>query len=134
VRFNGTCHDFLMLNPLRATAAAAAAIEQTSGVLRTALGTDRPSTGHPTTRGESMSDALFPLAQVDADIAALSELTAIGVEIDGDVQVAESTWVIYGHTSYDGEIIVGEYHDAAEASAVLRAAPRPGSDDDRPVG
>ena len=135
VRFNGTCHDFLMLNPLRATAAAAAAIEQASGVLRTALGTaDRSSTGNPTTRGESMSDPRIPVTQVDADIAALSELTAIGVEIDGDVQVAESTWVIYGHTSYDGEIIVGEYHDAAEASAVLRAAPRRRSDDDRPVG
>jgi len=80
-----------------------------------------------------MPDQLFSPYQVNEDIAALSELTATGVEIDGQVQVAESTWVIYGHTTYDGEIIVGEYHDAAEASAVLRAAPRPGTDD-RPVG
>ena len=69
--------------------------------------------------------------RVSEDIAALTELIATGVEIDGEVQVTESTWVIYGHASYDGEIIVGEYHDAAEASAVLRAAPRP--DDDRPA-
>ena len=66
------------------------------------------------------------------DLAALAELAAVGVEIDGEVQVAESTWVIYGHTSYDGEIVVGEYYEAGEAEAVLRAAPR-GPDDDRPV-
>ena len=69
---------------------------------------------------------------VSDDVAALSELTAAGIEVDGEVQVAESTWVSYGHTSYDGEIIVGEYHDAAEAAEVLRAAPRPHSDDDWP--
>ena len=40
VRYNGTCHDFIMLNPLRATAAATAAVEQAIGVLRKALGTD----------------------------------------------------------------------------------------------
>jgi hypothetical protein len=62
--------------------------------------------------------------KVSEAIAALSELTAAGVEVDGELQIAESTWVIYGHTSYDGEIIVGEYQDAAEAAAVLRAAPR----------
>jgi hypothetical protein len=63
------------------------------------------------------------------DVAALSELTAAGVEVDGEVQVTESTWVVYGHTSYDGEVIVGEYHDAVEASEVLRAAtPAPGTD------
>jgi acetyl esterase len=39
VRFNGTCHDFLMLNPLRGTAATTAAVEQTVHVLRKALGT-----------------------------------------------------------------------------------------------
>jgi hypothetical protein len=63
--------------------------------------------------------------RVSDGIAALSDLTAAGVEVDGQVQIAESTWVIYGHISYDGEIIVGEYHDAAEASEVLRGAPRP---------
>ncbi len=39
VRFNGICHDFLMLNPLRSTAAATAAVEQAIHVLRKALGT-----------------------------------------------------------------------------------------------
>jgi len=65
-------------------------------------------------------------------VAALSELTAAGVEIDGEVEISKTTWVIYGHTSYDGEIIVGEYADAAQAAAVLRAVPR-GPDHDRPA-
>jgi acetyl esterase len=38
VRFNGTCHDFLMLNPLRGTAATTAAVEQAIQILRKALG------------------------------------------------------------------------------------------------
>jgi hypothetical protein len=72
---------------------------------------------------------------VDADqvrdgVEALSELAAAGVEVDGEIQVAASTWVIYGHISYDGEIVVGEYYDAAVASAVLRAAPHRHSDKD----
>jgi len=71
--------------------------------------------------------------RVKEDLAALAELIAAGVELDGEVQVAESTWVIYGHTSYDGELIAGEYHDVTEASEVLRAAPRRPPDDDRPV-
>ncbi len=40
VRYNGTLHDFMMLNPLRGTQAATAAIEQAIHVLRKALGTD----------------------------------------------------------------------------------------------
>ena len=40
VRFNGAIHDFLMLNPLRETAATTAALEQAIHVLRKALGTD----------------------------------------------------------------------------------------------
>jgi hypothetical protein len=71
--------------------------------------------------------------RVSDGVAALSELAAAGVEVDGEVQIAESTWVIYGHTSYDGEIIVGEYHDAAEASEVLRAAPRRKTEPHGPV-
>jgi acetyl esterase len=39
VRFNGICHDFMMLNPLRGTAATTAAVEQAIHVLRKALGT-----------------------------------------------------------------------------------------------
>jgi hypothetical protein len=71
--------------------------------------------------------------RVSEGVAALSELAAAGVEVDGEVQIAESTWVIYGHTSYDGEVLVGEYHDAAEASEVLRAAPRRNPERDGPV-
>jgi acetyl esterase len=37
VRYNGTLHDFMMLNPLRETAASTAAIEQAVHVLRKAL-------------------------------------------------------------------------------------------------
>jgi hypothetical protein len=77
-----------------------------------------------------MSDSLIPPDRVSHDIAALSELTAAGVEVDGELQIAESTWVIYGHTTYDGEIIVGEYHDAVEAAAVFEAAPARQVDDD----
>jgi acetyl esterase/lipase len=38
VRYNGTLHDFMMLNPVRGTAASTAAIEQAIHVLRKALG------------------------------------------------------------------------------------------------
>lgn len=38
VRYNGTIHDFLMLNPLRGTAATLSALEQAVHVLRKALG------------------------------------------------------------------------------------------------
>ena len=37
VRYNATIHDFMMLNPLRSSAASTAAIEQAAQVLRTAL-------------------------------------------------------------------------------------------------
>jgi acetyl esterase len=40
VRYNGILHDFMMLNPLRRTAATTGAIEQAVHVLRKALGTD----------------------------------------------------------------------------------------------
>ena len=40
VRYNGTIHDFMMLNPLRPSAAVTAAVEQAVHVLRKALGTD----------------------------------------------------------------------------------------------
>ncbi len=39
VRYNGIIHDFMMLNPLRGTAATTAAVEQAVYVLRKALGT-----------------------------------------------------------------------------------------------
>ena len=79
-----------------------------------------------------MADGSYPDAdRLRDDLAALSELVAAGIEVDGEVQVTESTWVIYGRTTYDGEVVVGEYHDAVEASEVLRAAaPAPHLDDD----
>ncbi|CAM5444823.1 esterase [Streptomyces spiroverticillatus] len=40
VRYNATLHDFMMLNPVRATQASTEAIEQAVRVLRKALGTD----------------------------------------------------------------------------------------------
>ena len=39
VRYNGIIHDFMMLNPVRETAAATAAIEQAIAILCKALGT-----------------------------------------------------------------------------------------------
>ncbi|MFJ5036275.1 alpha/beta hydrolase fold domain-containing protein [Streptomyces parvulus] len=39
IRYNGIIHDFMMLNPVRSTQAATAAIEQTIHVLSKALGT-----------------------------------------------------------------------------------------------
>jgi acetyl esterase len=39
VRYNGTLHDFMMLNPVRGTRASTAAVEQAIRVLRAALGT-----------------------------------------------------------------------------------------------
>jgi len=40
VRYNAAIHDFMMLNPVRGTAASTAAVAQAITVLRTALGTD----------------------------------------------------------------------------------------------
>ena len=77
-----------------------------------------------------MADDLIPPDEFTAAIVALSAIAETGVEVDGELQVAESTWIIYGHATYDGEIIVGEYHDAAEADAVFRAAPRPDPGED----
>jgi acetyl esterase/lipase len=45
VRYNGILHDFMMLNPLRPTAATTAAVEQAIHILRKALWTDAPSNG-----------------------------------------------------------------------------------------
>jgi acetyl esterase/lipase len=42
VRYEGVVHDFVMLNALRETNAASAAIAQATSFLRAALGTDRP--------------------------------------------------------------------------------------------
>ena len=72
--------------------------------------------------------------RVREDLAALADVVATGIEVDGQVvQVAASTWAIYGHAIYDGEVIVGEYPDAEEASEVLHAAPyREQPDEEQP--
>jgi hypothetical protein len=88
-----------------------------------------------------VSDPVIPPPDLDPeqlaeDLAALSELTASGVEVDGEVQVSESTWVVYGHTSYDSEVVVGQYQDAVEAAEVVRASQHREPDEpdlDRPV-
>jgi len=58
------------------------------------------------------------------DLVEIADLVANGIEVDGQVvQVAKSTWAIYGHSSYEGGLIVGVLADACEALDVLDAAP-----------
>src|SRR5262245_53802233 len=54
VRYNGIIHDFMMLNPVRGTAAATAAIEQAIASLRKALGA-KSSMGQPVGEGVSLA-------------------------------------------------------------------------------
>jgi hypothetical protein len=63
-----------------------------------------------------MSDLVIP----PIDDVTLPGLTAPDVELHGQLQVAASTWFVYGHTSYDGEVVVGRYQDARQAAEVLR--------------
>jgi hypothetical protein len=60
--------------------------------------------------------------RVRRDVAVLAELAASGLVVDGQLQVATSSWFVYGRTTYDGEVVVGRYQDAVEAAEVLRAA------------
>jgi hypothetical protein len=50
------------------------------------------------------------------------ELAAAGIVPDGQLQVASSTWFLYGHTSYDGEVVLARYDDAGAAARALRTA------------
>jgi hypothetical protein len=69
--------------------------------------------------------------RVREEVAEVAELVATGIKVDGQVlQIAASTWAIYGHTSYDGGVIVGEYSDAEEATEVLNATPHADPDHD----
>jgi len=62
--------------------------------------------------------------RVREDLAELADLIAIGIEVDGQVlQVAASTWAIYGHSSYDGEIIVGSTLSCREGGAGFFVTP-----------
>ena len=55
-----------------------------------------------------------------------------GIEVDGVVQVAETTWAIYGHTIYDGEVIVGEYPTPKRRPRCCGPRHREQPDEDRP--
>jgi acetyl esterase/lipase len=48
VRYDAIIHDFMMLNPLRSSRAATAAVEQAVQILRKALGTRQPATARGT--------------------------------------------------------------------------------------
>lgn len=60
-------------------------------------------------------------------------MASTGIEIDGEARVAESLWVIYGHTAYDSGVVVAGYTDIVEATAVLRAVPGGRDDPDGTV-
>ena len=53
------------------------------------------------------------------------ELAATGIVPDGQLQVAPSTWFLYGRTSYDGEVVLARYEDAAAAARALGPAVPP---------
>jgi hypothetical protein len=72
-------------------------------------------------------------AATSESAAVLWELAASGVEVDGRLQVGTSTWFVYGHTSYDGEVVVGRYEHAVDAEEALRCAPPPRSGPGRHV-
>ena len=61
--------------------------------------------------------------RVPEEVSALADLLeSTRIEVHGPVvQVAASTWIIYGAAAYDGETIVGEYSDAGLALAVWRS-------------
>jgi acetyl esterase/lipase len=60
MRCNGTCHDFLMLNRLRGTAATTAAVEQAAHILRKALIATDPHRHGINHRKESRCPTPFP--------------------------------------------------------------------------
>jgi len=62
--------------------------------------------------------------RLHADVALLCELFDRGIEVDGEAVLADGPkWVIYGRTTYDGEMILAEYDDPDEADAVIRSLP-----------
>jgi hypothetical protein len=79
-----------------------------------------------------MSDQTPTVVLDHSDEVLPLQLAASGVELHGRLQVAASTWFVYGHTSYDGEVVVGRYHDAVEADAALHSVPPHRPLQDRP--
>jgi hypothetical protein len=83
---------------------------------------------------ESPSDRPAPHRdRAGENVAALSRLADAGVAVDGRLQVAASTWFVYGHITYDGEVVVGRYQDLIEADEALHAAPPRWPHQNRPV-
>ena len=74
----------------------------------------------------AVTDPLVPEEQLSEDLAAVADLVAAGVEVDGEAHVTDTTWVVYGHSAYDGEIVVGVYGTEVEAIEVVHRAPHPG--------
>jgi hypothetical protein len=63
--------------------------------------------------------------RLEADLAMLWRLVADGFEVDGGAVAIEGRrWMVYGHSAYDGGVVLAEYDDPDEATAVLRAVPR----------
>ncbi|MEZ5181825.1 MAG: hypothetical protein R2702_08135 [Acidimicrobiales bacterium] len=58
-------------------------------------------------------------ARLQPDITTLCALVDMGYEVEGEAVLSESLWVVYGRSTYDGEVILAEYTHAAEAAAVL---------------
>jgi hypothetical protein len=64
------------------------------------------------------------VSRLRTDVELLGEVTELGFEVDGEAVAVEGQWwVIYGHSAYDGEVILAEYDEPEEAQAVLRAVP-----------
>lgn len=73
---------------------------------------------------ETTDDPAMLSARLEADVARLCELVGQGIKIDGEVRSDDDRWIIFGRTGYDGELILAEYDNEREATAVLRSVPR----------
>jgi hypothetical protein len=83
---------------------------------------------HDQTRGgddEMETPQMTELSErLHVDVQMICELSDGGVEVDGEAVLADGPkWVIYGRTTYDGEVILAEYDDPEEAEAVIRSLP-----------
>jgi len=66
--------------------------------------------------------------RLEADARMLHDLIENGFEVDGEAVLCERmTWVIYGRTTYDGELILAEYQNPEDAARVIRSVGGQGS-------
>jgi hypothetical protein len=78
---------------------------------------------HPPATGADAGPSDFA-ERVRIDVSLICELFDRGVEVDGEAVLCEGPrWVIYGRTTYDGEMILASYGDPDEAAAVIRSLP-----------